>query len=148
MVAQNFPISEDTAAVLQQFAVFPIGGRYYQGIILTDAVTGVPLLVEADGSINANVTGSFAPAKGAKTLYQKAPAGAALSLLPANANRIVALIQNVGAQDVWLGPTNAVTTGTGFLLSVGATYADGDSSDAWFGITAGAAGALRIIEVA
>ena len=43
MVATDFPISEDTAAVLRQFAVFPIAGRYYQGIILNDPVSGAGL---------------------------------------------------------------------------------------------------------
>ena len=165
MPVSSFPITQDVAATLQQFAVFTFGGRSYQGVILNDPDTGVAAQVNADGSLviqisdgtdtalvdgtgHLLVAGSFTAAKGAKTFSANAPTVAAALALAANASRVTALIQNTGAVDVWLGKDGTLTTANGFFLRAGDTYSDGDSTDAWWAITAGAVAALRIIEVA
>lgn len=103
-------------------------------------------LVDATGHLL--VAGTFTPAKGAKTFSANAPTVAAALALAANASRITALIQNTGAVDVWLGKDGTLTTSNGFYLRAGDIYSDGDSTDAWWAITAGSTAALRIIEVA
>jgi hypothetical protein len=91
---------------------------------------------------------AVSPPKGSKTFLAVAPAGSAVLLLAANANRISAAFVNNGSVTVYIGKANTVTVGNGFPLFPGQPIYDDDSTDAWYGITAGTAGDIRGIEVA
>lgn len=76
-------------------------------------------------------------------------AGSAVSVLAANANRRVALIQNAGTQRVYLGWTNGVVSTSGLFVDPGQTLRDTDTTAQWFGNVAAGAGIgdLRVTEL-
>jgi hypothetical protein len=90
-------------------------------------------------------------AKGTRTRGRVAPGSSAPGtlLLAANANRISALLTNFGTVRVYLGNDNTVTAATaGTYVEPGGVLADGDSSDAWYGIAASGTGDIGVVEVA
>lgn len=86
--------------------------------------------------------------KGSKTFSDPAPDNTADLVLAANASRISATIQNVGAIGVYLGKDNTVTTATGLYLPAGGSIVDDVSTDAWWAITSSGTADLRVCEVA
>lgn len=104
-------------------------------------------LVDATGHLLVAGSLTTTPAKGTPLVTANAPGAAAAICLAANANRISAVIQNVGAVDVYVGPVGVLTT-TGILLEQGASLVDNNATAAWYAITGGSAGALRLLEVA
>lgn len=68
-------------------------------------------------------------------------------LLAANASRKVAIIQNAGSVDCYIGPSG-VTTSSGLKLVAGASFVDDLSTSAWYGITTSGTADIRVCEVA
>jgi len=68
-------------------------------------------------------------------------------VLAANAGRVTALIVNNGSVTVYLGNDNTVTTTNGIPLVAGAALEDGESGDAWYGVTASGSADVRVLEV-
>lgn len=86
--------------------------------------------------------------KGVKTITKVSPTvGAALSLCAANVNRTCVILQNVSANDCYIGPDNTVTTATGFYLKAGTSFIDIYSADAWWGIGSGGTADIRIVVI-
>lgn len=67
-------------------------------------------------------------------------------LLAANADRKVAIIQNAGTVDCYIGPSG-VTTSSGLKLVAGASFVDDSSVSAWYGVTAASTADVRVCEV-
>ncbi len=111
------------------------------------------LAVNGDGSINAVVSGSVSSLPVAMDVWQVAVE--AVSTTEAEmvatplANRLSVIIENVGANDVFIGPATGVTAANGFKIPRGTSIemALGASAELW-AITATGASSLRIIELA
>ena len=92
---------------------------------------------------------------GKKQFFTAAPGSTnPVCVLPANANRISAVIVNNGSQTVYLGGDpggvaqgQALSSTTGFPLLAGASTTDVSSNDAWWALAASTTGDLRIMEV-
>jgi hypothetical protein len=84
---------------------------------------------------------------GAKTFTTAAPTGTAVEILSANAVRKSAVIRNHGGQTVFLGKNSSVTIANGFPVYAGESFSDNESNDAWFAITEGSTGDLRMVQV-
>ena len=134
MAVSGVPVTQDTAPTLSQIAVFTIAGYAYQGMVLCDSGTGLPISVE--------------PSTRAKTFSAVTATTTAAAALVANTSRITAMIQNISATDCYLGKDNTLTTSNGILLAAGAALVDDDSTDAWWSRTASGTASLRIVEVA
>lgn len=72
-------------------------------------------------------------------------ANTATQIFAASNDRVEAIIQNTGANIVFLGENNGVTTANGFPIAVGATIVL-NTSDAIWGIVAAATEPLRVLE--
>jgi len=72
-------------------------------------------------------------------------AATATQIFPFSNDRVEAIIQNTGANPVFLGEDNGVTTGNGWPLAAGAVLVL-NTSDAIWGIVAAATETLRILE--
>jgi hypothetical protein len=76
-----------------------------------------------------------------------APTGTQTLLLAANVARISATFVNAGSVTVYIGPTSAVTTSTGMPIIANGFFTDDSSTSAWYGVTTGSAGDMRMAEV-
>jgi hypothetical protein len=85
-------------------------------------------------------------ASGSTAFTDPAPGTSATLVLAANADRKVAVIQNAGTVDCYIGPSG-VTTSTGLELVAGAAFVDDASVSAWYGITASGTADVRVCEV-
>lgn len=72
------------------------------------------------------------------TVGQVSVGNAATLIAAANANRYANTIQNGMVSDLYIGPTNAVTTANGFLIPIGGSHTL-ESPDDVYGIRVGAA---------
>jgi hypothetical protein len=134
-------------------ATLPADGKDY-GLITVSGVQYFPTMI-VDGA-NPSYVATVGSAgslqvrerRGSKTFTTAAPTTSAASVLAANSSRVVAIVQNVGSVDVYVGKDGTVTTSNGLLLSAGSTLVDDASTDAWYGITGSGTAALRIVEVA
>lgn len=118
------------------------------GAVVFDDGSEAQATVPVSGTDGTILAGSGTAPKGSKTFSASAPTGAAAVALAANASRIEALIRNAGSVVVYLGKDNTVTTANGVPLNPGDALTDDRSTDAWWAITAGGTGDLRISEVA
>lgn len=77
-----------------------------------------------------------------------APTGSAAQGVAANTARIQVVMINNGAATVYMGSDNTVTTANGIpLQGNGGGYVDDSTTGAWFFITGGATGDVRILEI-
>src|ERR1041385_4023877 len=74
-------------------------------------------------------------------------------IVPARNPRISVVIQNIGTNDIYLGPATTVTTSgstTGILLKGGQTppltLTDSISTSAWWGIASGGSSDVLVVE--
>lgn len=103
------------------------------------------LAINADGSINANVTaaGFASGVYGAQSIGNTASA-----LTAGTAGRDKVLLQNLGAQSIFIGFDNTVTTSTGIELVKGGAYEmEVGSGVTLFGITASGSADIRYQEL-
>lgn len=115
--------------------------------MMGEDASGVKRIVRLNTS-GQMITSDLDTPQGTRTHTSAAPTTSATSLLAANTSRIVAVLQNAGTIDVFIG-ASGVTTSNGLLLQAnGARYVDDESSDEWFGITASGTGDIRVMEVA
>lgn len=74
----------------------------------------------------------------------------ATQILPASPNRKAGIIQNISASNVYIGPTNAITTSNTIHLGPGEKFAVGDFHERWnstiFGIVASGTADVRFWE--
>jgi len=93
----------------------PIDGNHHKGLLVADAITGIPFAVEGisdDGSINVNITGALLPIT--STLANVTMTGSSVTLQAANADRKGLYIFNDsgGTIQVKLGTTASATSFT------------------------------------
>lgn len=128
------------------------GGKKIQLVKLTYSADGsrTHLPADADGLlVNLGANNDVTLAKGAKTFSNPAPTTSATLVLAANASRLSAVIVNDGTVKCYLGKDNTVTASNGIPIQPnGGVLVDGDSTDAWWGITAAGTADLRVCEVA
>lgn len=84
--------------------------------------------------------------KGTNTFTRVQPTTTATQLVATNSNRITLLIYNAGTETVYLNRSSSVSTTNGVPLLPQSNLEDGESLDAWYGITGQNTGDLRIIE--
>lgn len=85
--------------------------------------------------------------RGTVATYTAAPTSSATLLKAASTTRVYIVVQNVGAQDVYIGYTNAVTTSNGVKLAPGASMTIVGVTATVYGITASGTGDIRGWEV-
>lgn len=106
---------------------------------------------EAGGSnawqVETSGAGKVNQVKGTSAFTDPACDTTADLLLAANTSRKVAIIQNAGTVDCFIGPSG-VTTSSGLSLTAGASFVDAHSTSAWYGITASGTADIRVCEIA
>lgn len=117
-----------------------VGGLADYNAVLYDA-SGNPVLVAAN-------PGVVIPKRGTKTIAAAAPTATPTLVAAAASGRLCCTLTNAGTVTVFLGPTAAVTPATGTPLTPGAVLIDDATTDAWYGVTAGATGDVRVLTVA
>ena len=83
---------------------------------------------------------------GTKTITNFTGPTTATNVAPSGGRMSVTIFNN-GAQTLFLGPTNAVTTSTGYPVLVGTSFTDSVSSDDWWAIPASGTLDVRVITV-
>lgn len=114
---------------------------------VSGTVTAVPSGTQTvAGTISADLTSASYKSKGTNSFTPVAPTGSATQIVASNANRSSLLIYNNGSVVVFLGRSNTVSTSNGMPLNPMSSLEDSESTDAWYAITAGGTGDLRVIE--
>ncbi len=72
----------------------------------------------------------------------------AVQIAPERKHRRALVIQNLGPNEVYIGPENTVTDTTGLSIASGSSFTDEQSSSAWWAICSAAETAdVRYIEI-
>jgi len=110
-------------------------------------------LAFASDSVTAHQGGSWSFSIGNistwKTTAETATSTASELVSTPLASRAKTIIQNLGSKDIYIGPSNAVTTSNGVLVPKGSSmdYSFDDSADIW-AITASGSSDIRVLEAA
>lgn len=143
-MADDIKVNPSLDAGAPAVATDEVGGKHYQKV---KSGWG------ADGTWNETADTPAARLPVASTNKKSAsvaPAQVAVgtsagSVLAANANRLEAVIRNIGNYSVYLGQSG-VTTSTGFELRPGETFVDDRTTQQWFGIASGGSSTVCVME--
>jgi hypothetical protein len=126
-------------------AALPTGSNTIGKAYITDGTED--LAINADGSINVQSAPAGLDSWQTSTLSATSTAGE-ITATPLS-NRLKMIIQNLGAQDVYLGEDNTVTTSSGMKLPKGSSFeiSLGATANIW-AITSTGSSDLRIAEYA
>jgi hypothetical protein len=75
--------------------------------------------------------------------------GSAVQLAKLNTNRKSLLVQNQGAQNIFIGPSTVTISGptTGYLVAAGTTFTDNASADELWALSSSGTQIVSVVEV-
>lgn len=120
--------------------------QHVQFVKLMDGTENSAAQIPGDATNGLDVDVTRLP-HGTKTVSRTSITTAVTLILAAKASRVSAVLYNAGPSDIYVSASNAVSTSTGFLFPVGATFADDASNDAWYGVTASGTATIHALEV-